>query len=207
MFKRLLILIVFVASSTSCTLFQKNISKPVTIKFSDLNFIASVSGPSIGAKYINAASPQAYTGKFLSTFESTAKSTANVTYDNNATNADFILTVKHLRIGESSFTQKINDAKSQYNGQEVMLSQVECSAEVEVFDVKNNKALRACYANRNKAEKVTNNRDLGDLVTGGNKDHTKYHTKLMRDDICEDFASDLGRRIFVHLTKRISKAI
>lgn len=207
MFIRVFIFAIYLTLFTGCTLFQKNISKPVTIKFADLNFMAEVNGPGAYAKYVNEYSPQDYTDAFLNTFSSDASTTKNVTYDNNSVAPDFIMKVKYIRINESTFTEKINDSNSPNNGQEAVLSSVSCDAEIEVFDVKQNKLLRNCTATRNKSEKITNNRDLGDLVTGGNKDHTKYHTKLMRSSIAKDFAGDLGRRIFVHLTKRIAKAL
>ena len=207
MLKRVIIFAITLTLSGGCTLFQKNISKPVTIKFANLFFAAAIYSPGQYAKYVNEYTSQDYTDAFLSTFSSEASSTKNVTYDNNTIAPDFILTVKSIKISETTFTEKINDAKSPNNGQEVTLSSVSCSADVEVYDVKHDKLLRHCYANRNKSEKISNNRDLGDLVTGGNKSHTKYHTKLMRSNIAKDFAGDLGRRIFVHLTKRIAKAI
>lgn len=208
MFKHFAISVFSICLFCGCTLFEKNISKPVIIKFADLSFTATVTGPSTyNAKYVNDYSPKVYADAFLTTFATEASATKNVTYNNDATNADFILKVKYITITEISFTQKISDAKSPNNGQEVTLSKVECNAEIEVFDVKKNVVLGTCNATRNKSEEVTNNRDLGDLVSGSNKDHSKYHTKLMRDNISKDFASDLGRRIFVHLTRKIAKAI
>ena len=90
----------------------------------------------------------------------------------------------------------------------MVLNTIDCSAEVEITDVKNKtKKLSTCYNSKSRSEKLTHNRALGDLIMGSNKDHTNYRTKLLADDICNELAKDVGRRVWVPISRRIARAI
>ncbi|MCE3260528.1 MAG: hypothetical protein K0S12_2169, partial [Bacteroidetes bacterium] len=92
-----------------------------------------------------------------------------------------------------------------YNGMEIVLNSVECSAEFEITDTRNkSKKLLNCYNSKSRTEKLKNNRDAGDLIFGTNKDKTEYRTKLLSDNVCLNLTQDVGRRIWVPITRRIS---
>lgn len=190
---------------TTCTIFKKEIKKPVTV-----SLIGSVS-PSIWKsanfnKYVTLHSSDEITAAFLKGFEAEANITGNVTFSYNNENADFTLNVKLLSVTESSKVETINDSKSPYNGQQIELNTVESNVQITIVNTKNKtKHLMDCSNIKSRSEKVKNNRDLGDLITGSNKDHTQYRTKLLNDDICVRLTEDVGHRVWVPITRRISK--
>lgn len=191
-----------------CTLFKKNISKPVIIAMPDTTVPVKINSTAFNSKYINGLSQEQLASDFLKNFESEAKITRNVTFKNEEAGADFSVKVISLNITESSKVEKISDEKSPYNGQEMVLNTIDCIAEVEITDVKNKtKKLSNCYNSKSRSEKLKNNRDLGDLIMGSNKDHTNYRTKLLADDICNELAKDVGRRVWVSISRRIARAI
>jgi hypothetical protein len=149
-----------------------------------------------------------YQAQFLNGFMNEAKITKNVTIDNNALNPDFILEIKKITVTESDFTQTVNDAKSENNGKEYLLNKVECYGEVDCIDGKTNKKIgMSCTNVKSKQEKLKNNRNLGDLISGTNKDRSTYRQKLLRDDIARQLTDDVGRRVWVPISKRIKKSL
>ncbi|MDX2171770.1 MAG: hypothetical protein SFY56_01530 [Bacteroidota bacterium] len=204
-FKIVIISCILLVCLTTCTVFKKEIKKPVTV-----SLIGSVS-PSIWKnsnynKYVVLHSPEEISTSFLKGFEAEANSTKNVSLSYNNENADFVLSVKLLSITESSKVETINDSKSPYNGQQIELNTVDCSVQITIVNTKNKtKHLMDCSDIKSRSEKVKNNRDLGDLITGSNKDRTRYRTKLLSDNICVSLAEDVGRRVWVPITRRISK--
>ncbi|MBA3662990.1 MAG: hypothetical protein H0W61_02110 [Bacteroidetes bacterium] len=192
----------------SCTVFKKSIPKPVKIVYYESEFNASLFSSASYTKYTDLVNQQEVSEGFLQNFKSEGSGTPNVILTTDETDADFILHLKTLRVRESSKTEKINDAKSNYNGMDVVLNSVECYAEFEIITVKDkNRRLNNCFNSKSRTEKVNNNRDLSDLISGSNKDHTQYHTKLLSDKIALNLAQDVGRRIWVPITRRISKAL
>jgi len=190
----------------SCTLFKKNIPAPVTVAFIQGNSSASLYSSAYNTKYINLVTEEDIYQNFLDNFKQEAYSTKNITLTDNENNADFVLRLKSLSVNESSRTEKVNDTKSPYNGMEVVLNSVECSVEFEITNTKSgNKKLLNCHNSKLRSEKLKNNRDIGDLITGTNKDRTEYKTKLLSDRICIQLAQDVGRRIWAPITRRIAR--
>jgi len=190
---------------STCTVFKKEIKKPVTVALMG-TFSASIKQNAPYIKYANVHSTEEITIAFLKNFESEANTTKNVTFKFNDESADFTLTITSLEITESSKIETINDSKSPYNGQQIELNTVDCSVQIAIINTKNKtKHLMDCSNIKSRSEKVKNNRDLGDLITGSNKDNTKYRTKLLSDNICVNLAEDVGRRVWVPITRRISK--
>jgi hypothetical protein len=54
---------------------------------------------------------------------------------------------------------------------------------------------------------MKNNRTLNDLVSDTNKDRTVYRTKPMTEEAAVNLVNDVGRNIWVKITKRISKCL
>ncbi len=189
----------------SCTAFKKNISKPVTIALPDTLFNAAISSTAQYTKYTTTITSQQAVSAFLKGFIFEAKNTPNVTLLFGTDKADYVLRLKYLKIEESSKTEKINDTKSPYNGMEALLNVVSVTGEFEITETRNpTKKLNPCSNNKQRSESETSNRNLDDLITGANKDHTKYHTKTLSDNIATSLSEDVGRRIWVPITRRIA---
>ena len=204
--KKLLKLFATLLLIGGCTVFKKSIPKPVTVYFDNNAIMPEYNTIGAHVKYVGLVPDDQIANGFMDNFISEGKLTTNVTLVEKEDKADFTLKIQSLTISENSKTETITDPKSNYNGQEVMLNSVECTARVKVINNKNKtKNLMICSNSKIRSEKVKNNRDLGDLVTGGNKDHTQYRTKLLSDEICLHLAKDVGRRVWVPITRRIAK--
>jgi hypothetical protein len=202
-----LIIICLAAFINSCILFKKEIPKPVVIKIITPENFATVQMNANYSKYVSGDAAY-YQAQFLNGFMNEAKITKNVTIDNNALNPDFILEIKKITVTESDFTQTVNDAKSENNGKEYLLNKVECYGEVDCIDGKTNKKIgMSCTNVKSKQEKLKNNRNLGDLISGTNKDRSTYRQKLLSDDIARQLTDDVGRRVWVPISKRIKKSL
>jgi len=205
--KKISFILVVVFALQTCTLFKKGIKKPVIIAFTDRTVPIQINSTAFNAKYTVSLSETSLVENFLKGFDSEAKFTKNVTIVSEEANADYILNVKSLKISESSKVEKISDEKSPYNGQEMVLNTIDVTAEVELINAKDkSKKLSGCSNTKSRSEKLKNNRDVGDLITGTNKDRTEYRTKLLDDNICANLSEDVGRRIWVPITRRIANA-
>ena len=205
--KKIIFCLLFIGFN-SCILFKKEINKPVTVCFADSPIIPTFSSTGITTKYIGSVTQEEIAISFLKNFNNEGSNTKNITLVKTEDNADFMVQLISLEISESSKTEKINDSKSPNNGQEVVLNTVQCSATFKLIknsDKKRN--LSTCNNIKSKTEKLKNNRDLGDLVFGTNKDRSEYSTKLLSDLICINLAEDVGRRVWVPITRRIAKNI
>lgn len=200
--------VLIVSGLNTCTIFKKSITKPVVLAMPDKSIDVTINSSAFNTKYSNNLSKEELEQQFLENFEREAEITTNVTLTNDEKGSDFIIKIKSLTINETSKTETVSDEKSPYNGQEIVLNTIECSAEVEIINAKDKtKTLKNCYNSKIRSEELKNNRDLVDLVVGTNKDHTSYRTKLLSDDICIKLAGDVGQRIWVPITRRLAKAI
>ncbi len=205
--KKILALAIISLTLQTCTLFKKGISKPVILAMPDRSVPVNISSTALNAKYTINLAEAGLIENFLKGFDSEAKITKNVTIVSEEANADYILRVVSLKIVESSKIEKISDEKSPYNGQEMVLNTIDVTAEVELTNAKDkSKKLSGCSNTKSRSEKLKNNRDVGDLIMGTNKDHTNYRTKLLDDNICSNLSEDVGRRIWVPITRRIANA-
>jgi hypothetical protein len=190
-----------------CTIFKKEIKKPVVIKIIAPEIFASISTNVNYVKYV-IASPAEYQSKFMDNFISEGKGTANIVIDNDSQNPDYILQIKNLSVTEGEFTQTISDANSPSNGQNYFLNKVDVSCEVLCMDAKTNKQIGlSCTNIKARQEQIKNNRTLDQMVSGTNKDHKTYHEKTLRSSIALDLAGDVGRRVWVPITKRIRNSL
>ena len=204
--KRITLAVIITLGFYACTAFKKNIDKPVTVAMPDQTVPVIINSTAMNTKYTNTLSNDKVSEHFLKGFESEAKITKNVTLKNDAVMPDFIVKVKSVTINETSQVQKVNDPKSPYNGMDMVLNTIECKAELEITDTKTGaQKLSNCTNSKSRSEQLTNNRNLDDLINGTNKGNTNYHTKLLSDSICTNLSQDVGRRIWVPITRRISK--
>lgn len=202
------ILILIAIGLSQCTLFKKEIKKPVVVKIVVPENYAIISINANYPKYVDANAQNQYQSKFIENLIAEGKLTKNITIDNETASPDYIIEIKNLTIKESDFSQTISDAKSEFNGQTFLLNKVEASCDVICLDAKTNKQIGfGCGNTKSRQEKVKNNRTLGDLVVGSNKDNKTYREKTLRTDIALDLAGDVGRRVWVPITKRIRKSL
>lgn len=203
---RIVYYIIIILLLSSCTMFKKEISRPVTVFVDQTIPLPYNSNNGIAVKYIGNVSDQAIGEGFMKNFLQEAGNTKNVTLVQDENNAEFTLKLISFDITENSKSETINDPKSPNNGQQVVLNSVDCSISYKLIINKNkNKNLMACSNIKSRSEKLKNNRDVGDLIFGTNKDRSQYRTKLMSDNICLNLAEDVGRRIWVPITRRIAK--
>ena len=202
------ILILAAIAFSQCTLFKKDIKRPVVVKIVAPENYANTSINANYPKYVDANAQNQYQSKFIENLISEGKITKNITIDNESTSPDYIIEVKSLTINETDFSQTVSDAKSEFNGQTFLLNKVEASCNVICLDAKTNKQIGfGCGNTKSRQEKIKNNRTLGDLVVGSNKDRKTYREKTLRTDIALDLAGDVGRRVWVPITKRIRKSL
>ncbi len=202
------ILILAAIAFSQCTLFKKDIKRPVVVKIVAPENYANTSINANYPKYVDANAQNQYQSKFIENLISEGKITKNITIDNESTSPDYIIEVKSLTINETDFSQTVSDAKSEFNGQTFLLNKVEASCNVICLDAKTNKQIGfGCGNTKSRQEKIKNNRTLGDLVVGSNKDRKTYREKTLRTDIAIDLAGDVGRRVWVPITKRIRKSL
>jgi hypothetical protein len=203
-----LTLLIVAISFASCTLFKKEIPKPVVVKIVAPENFLTVNISASYSKYVDANAQNSYQTKFIENLISEGKLTHNITIDNETASPNYIVQVTNLTITESDFSQTVSDAKSEFNGKTFYLNKVEASCDVVCIDAKTNKQIGfGCGNVKSRQEKVKNNRSLGDLVSGSNKDHSTYREKTLRNDIALDLAGDVGRRVWVPITKRIRKSL
>ena len=201
-------ILIMLGGFITCTIFKKEIKKPVVVKIVRPSNFASIKQNANYTKYVTSFSESDYEAKFVEGLTSEGKLTHNVTIDNEATNPDYIIEIKSLVVTESDFTQTISDPKSANNGKQFLLNKVECNGDVDCIDAKTNKKIGLSCSNiKSRQEKLKNNRDLGDLISGSNKDHSSYRQKALNNDIAKQLADDVGRRIWVPISKRIKKAL
>lgn len=203
---RIFFYIIVITLLSSCTIFKKEISRPVTVYVDQTTPLPHNNSNGIAVKYIGNVSDQAIGEGFMKNFLQEGANTKNVTLVQDENSAEFTLKLVSFDITENSKSETINDSKSPNNGQQVVLNSVDCSVSYKLILNKNkNKNLMTCSNIKSRSEKLKNNRDAGDLLFGTNKDRSQYRTKLMSDDICLNLAEDVGRRIWVPITRRIAK--
>ena len=188
-----------------CTLFKKQITKPIVVAVPDNTFNVYLNSTAPFTKYVSLTTKEEIAAAFLKAFESEGGLTQNVTYTNDASQADFILKITSVNVKETHSVEKVNDPNSPYNGQSYNLNSIDCTADVDVINAKTKVTVATCSNSKIRSEQLKNNRDLGDLITGSNKDNTNYRTKLLSDNICTNLADDVGRRIWTPITRKLEK--
>ena len=192
----------------ACTAFKKNIKKPVTVSLIDTVLPTGVISTAQLPKYLNNYKSQQFITAFLKSFKDEANLTKNIAFSFNNPDADFLLTVDSFYVIEYDHTTTINDDKSPYNGQQVVLNTIASDVRIKIIDKKDkSKKIKDCYYVKYKSEKMKNNRTLNDLASDTNKDRTVYRTKPMTDEAAMNLVNDVGHNIWVKITKRISKCL
>lgn len=155
-------------------------------------------------KYVNNHSVQEYQEAFMKGLTSTMTS-YNVTVVQDPAQADFIVKVERIDVQESSETHTVRDEDSEYNGATYFLHTCEVSADGSVHE--NGSNLTDVHGLIDKEEKVKNNRNLGDLLTGSNQDNNTYRHKEFSSDIFIDLSERAGNRMGSQITRKLARYI
>ncbi|MCE3228179.1 MAG: hypothetical protein K0S32_2730 [Bacteroidetes bacterium] len=182
-----------------CTVFKKEINKPVTVSYNESDFIVNLVPGFTQPKYIYNVLPEEIVNAFLSNFKSEGAATKNIKLVSQGEEADYTLKLKTFNIRETSRNERVTNKKTNFT-QNITLHSVECEAEFEICDKKNpGRILRSCFNSKLRSEKIKDNSGISSILSSG------PGPKLLRDDICKDLAGDVGRRIWMPITRRIAK--
>jgi hypothetical protein len=129
------------------------------------------------------------------------------TTDVNA--AQFRLEVQNITFTESSSPHTVSDAASPYNGVTFQLANCEVSYTLVLYNRSGGteKLFETYVIDENREEKVKNNRTLGQVVTGSNKEKDEYRLKAFRDDVFKDVAEKGGRKGANRVCSRMARLI
>ncbi len=198
--------IIFISIFNSCTIFKKEIKKPITVSLIDTVIPTGINSTAQMQKYLKKYSTQQFINAFLQSFKSEGNATKNVTFSFNNPEADFILKVDSFYVIEYDETTTINDEKSPYNGSQMIINTIACDVKIKITDKKDtSKQIKECYYVKYKSEKLKNNRTLDDLVMDKNKGRTVYRTKPLNDGAAMSLVDEVGHNIWVQITKRLAK--
>ncbi len=121
-------------------------------------------------------------------------------------NPEFTIVISSFSINESTIIETVEDADSPDNGKSFELTELDLEARGTVSK-NGNSELKSWFANKQKSEKVTNNRSGGQIITGDNKDHNTYREKEFSNSVVKDLAEKCGRRSGARIINDIIKMI
>lgn len=131
----------------------------------------------------------------------------NLTVVDSPDSADFILVLTKLELRESHKQETVNDENSEYNGVTYELSSCEATARGVLYNGKTNKRLASLSSFGDKEEKVKNNRTLGQLITGANKENDVYRLKMLSDNVFIDVSEKAGKKLEGETSYKIYRLI
>lgn len=121
-----------------------------------------------------------------------------------AGDADYELMVDRIELSETLNNETVNDPNSPYNGKTFQLADITVTASGDISNIKN-KEHRRVNGLGSRQEKISNNRNLGDLIFGSNKDNTTYRLKSLPDNVVVDMSERAGRRVATDITRKLKK--
>lgn len=183
------------------------IGKPLKTKSTMyVNFISEANVyASMDAKYAKETSWKEYKNAFIDGLKTESGYYNLEIIDNDKQNPDFTLDITKFYISESSSTETVNDAVSQYNGKSFQISGCSANSSFTLYSGKHDKMLGEWSSSSSKDEKISNNRNFGDYVFGSNKDNSQYRYKELDDNICTILSEKCGKHVIAKLTRKIAK--
>jgi len=154
-------------------------------------------------KYMDYSTAEAYTNAYTKGLKEELKSMGVIVVENPIDKVHFTLVITHLSLTESMDAKTVDDASSPYHGQTYALHKCEADAKFELYS--NNKKVSSGYAGVSKEEKLSNKRNMGDYIFGGNRDNSEYRHKGLSESIFMDLSQRCGRRTAARITKKITK--
>lgn len=198
---RLLIISLFLSTLSGCY-FGRQLDHPVTM-YIDEAFELTDATTIENIKYVNYTDLETYKSNYLQGLR-TDLSNANVTFVKSAQEADYVLSVQSITLIEGEKEYTVSDADSEFNGQTYILNTCEVNAEVTLSTGAGKKVDNwTIYANKD--EKVKNNRNLSDLISGDNKDNNTYRQKLLSESVFVSLSSKCGSRTGAKVSTKISR--
>lgn len=157
-------------------------------------------GPS--AKYIDKHTEEEYRQAFR---EGLKKELAYSNVQLVDENPEFEIYVTSFVISETVKNQTVTDSSSQYYGKTFELTKCDLTSSGRVRRPLTDEDLGDWSAQKDKEEKITNNRSFGQVITGTNKDGSVTRVKAFDDDTFITLAEQCGRRSAVRVVKLISR--
>ena len=156
------------------------------------------------SKYINNSSPETYRSKFVSGCTG-AFAADNITVVSEG--QDFTLVLTSIKLKEYKTEHTVDDPDSEFNGQSYYLHTCEVTATADLYKGNRLEKIDSFTVSADKEEKVKNNRNLGDLITGDNKDNNTYRHKELFDNVFEGISEKCGRRIEAETSSTLFRLI
>ncbi|MBS1650965.1 MAG: hypothetical protein JSU07_03050 [Bacteroidetes bacterium] len=195
-----------VAIFPACILFKKQINKPVSININESNITPQVIAKAIVPKYCFKINPQQLVDSFWVGFYREAALTKNVTVLKNNPDCNYNYSLKAMIITETGKLDTIKNIKSKYNNEVLELSTIDCKVEVSYKNNKHPNLIETISDNKSQTENLSNNRTLDEIFSGQNKNNDVYHVKLLDNNEYYRIAERLGHRIWVPITRALSRA-
>lgn len=131
----------------------------------------------------------------------------NLTLVDSPDSADFVLVLTKLQLSESHKEETVNDENSEYNGVTYELANCEASGYGTLYKGNSNEVLASLSSYGDKEEKIKNNRTLGQLISGANKENDVYRLKMLSDDVFLDVSDKAGKKLEGETSFKISRLI
>ena len=117
---------------------------------------------------------------------------------------DFTMKISKLNIVESTRLDTVKNEKSEDDGKIFELTNASLTANGNVTRVSTNKKY-GWSGSKSKSEKKTSFQSAGEMVTGQNKDMTKYREKKFDEYTIRNLASTCGSNSGVSVTKQVKR--
>lgn len=202
-FGKTLIACFFICFLHSCYV-PRGFQKPIAIRVTS-DFNCELKPMVAQPQYLYYKTADEYRNAFVEALKNQSGYSQNVTVVSDTAKADYILKITYLSLSESDRNETVNDTKSSDNGSTYVLASCDGNATYEWYDAQTGAKICANEASATKSEKVTNNRNLVQLVSGTNKDHTQYRQKMLSDDACEDVARTCGRHTWSAASAKLAR--
>ena len=181
--------------------FSKTVDREVHVRI-DENIPVSLFNNG-NSNFIGAGSEADYQAKFLEGMKSEFNGSQVII---DQANPEFEIHVTSFSITESTSEYTVNDTTSEDHGRKYELSELDLEAKGTVVRLSNNQSY-SWSALKDKEEKVTSNRNAGQMVTGQNKEKNEYRKKDFSENEAVDLSWNCGRRAGTSIVKEIIRAL
>jgi hypothetical protein len=192
--------------AVSLTLFQscyisKSLERDVNVSLDkSFNVAISTSGNSTFSSNYSA---EEYKAAFIEGMKAEFAAGHIIIVDNSP---EFSISISEVSMAESTKSHTVSDTDSDDNGKVFELTSIELKAKGKVVQSEGSDS-RSWWADKSNAEKVTNSRSGGQIITGENKDKKTYREKELGTDEALDLARKCGRRSGARIIHDIVKAL
>lgn len=121
-------------------------------------------------------------------------------------NPQFSITISELELSETTSSDTVKDEKSADNGKIYSIAVANLKATGTMVNLSTNKSI-TWTADKDKKEKVTSMRSLGQMVTGDNKELDEYRKKDFDKNEFVQLSSQCGNRAASVITNNIRRQL